>query len=96
MKVALTTAERRVLDQVSKGKASKAIADELGISPATVHRHKASMFQKTGAWNIISLVRMFYVLRDKVTGEIYPTIEIRWNENFRTLTPNCERNQKAR
>lgn len=46
--VALTERERQVLELVAAGEANKVIARRLGLSPHTVKRHLARLFDKTG------------------------------------------------
>lgn len=54
----LTPRERDVLDHLVAGRANKAIAFELGISPRTVEIHRASLMDKMQAQNLSHLVRM--------------------------------------
>lgn len=54
----LTARERELLDLVVSGHTNKEIAGKLGISPKTVEAHRAKVMLKTGAENIVELVRM--------------------------------------
>ncbi len=54
----LTNREREVLDMVVAGKNSKAIAEELGLSPKTVDAHRARILDKMSAQKAVQLVRM--------------------------------------
>ena len=54
----LSPRERDVLSGVVAGKANKAIAFELQISPRTVEIYRANLMSKTGARNISELMRI--------------------------------------
>jgi DNA-binding NarL/FixJ family response regulator len=49
--VALTRREDEVMRAMAKGSLNKEIADELGISPSTVHKHQQSIFRKLHVGN---------------------------------------------
>jgi len=53
----LTPAERRILDMIAAGKATKDIAAELNIHPRTVESHRASICQKLELSGTNSLLR---------------------------------------
>jgi two-component system, chemotaxis family, CheB/CheR fusion protein len=53
----LTARQRRVLELVLAGHASKTIAASLGISQRTVDNHRAAIMKKTGSKSIPALVR---------------------------------------
>jgi len=53
----LTAREREVLERVARGRPSKAIASELGISQRTVDGHRASVMHKLNARTVGELVR---------------------------------------
>ena len=55
---ALSPRERDVLGGMVEGKANKAIAFDLGISPRTVEVYRANVMSKTGAHSLAELVRM--------------------------------------
>jgi DNA-binding NarL/FixJ family response regulator len=57
----LTPRERQVLLQVTDGKRSQAIAQELGISVRTVEHHRARLMHKLGINDVPGLTR--YVMR---------------------------------
>ena len=54
----LTRREREVLGRICDGQSSRAIADELGISPKTVEYHRANLLQKTHAKSSAHLVQL--------------------------------------
>lgn len=53
----LTPREREVVDLVVDGHTSRAIADQLGLSPKTVHVHRAEAMTKMKAGSVADLVR---------------------------------------
>jgi two-component system response regulator FixJ len=55
---ALSNRERQVLDGLVAGKANKAIAFDLGISPRTVEIYRANLMTKMAANSLSDLVRM--------------------------------------
>jgi FixJ family two-component response regulator len=54
----LTPREREVLDQITKGRQNKTIAQDLGLSPRTVEIHRARVLEKMKAQSVAELVRM--------------------------------------
>lgn len=54
----LTPRERQVLGLMTRGKANKVMAAELGVSQRTVEIHRARVMDKTGAASLAQLVRM--------------------------------------
>ena len=54
----LTKREREVLSMICGGLATKAIADELGISPKTVEFHRANLLLKTKAGTTAHMVQL--------------------------------------
>lgn len=54
----LTSRERQVLDLVAAGLLNKQVADELGISEATVKVHRARVMSKVGAASVPDLIRL--------------------------------------
>jgi DNA-binding NarL/FixJ family response regulator len=62
----LTSAERRILTMVAKGKSSKSIAQELFIHHRTVENHRTNICQKLGLQGHSALLR--FALQHK--GEI--------------------------
>jgi FixJ family two-component response regulator len=62
----LTPREREVLDLVTKGKANKVIAGDLGVSQRTVEIHRARVMEKMAASSLAHLVRM--VIEAGATG----------------------------
>jgi FixJ family two-component response regulator len=57
---ALTQREQDVMMLVLDGQTNKKIAQHLGISHRTVEIHKARVMQKTGAENLLDLVRIVH------------------------------------
>ena len=56
----LTRRERQVAEKLAQGMAVKEIAAELGLSPKTVHVHRANLLEKLGVSNDVELAhRMF-------------------------------------
>lgn len=55
---ALSRRERQVLDYMSEGITSRAIAGQLGISPRTVDIHRANAIRKLGANSTVEAVRI--------------------------------------
>lgn len=64
----LTARERDVFEAVIDGKPTKAIADELGISPRTVDVHRYHLMEKLGARNAAELVRKGMLARPGGAG----------------------------
>jgi len=54
----LTARERQLMALVVSGHTNKEIAGKLGISPKTVEAHRSKVMLKTGADNLVELVRM--------------------------------------
>lgn len=54
----LTARERQLMQLVVSGHTNKEIAARLGISTKTVEAHRAKVMLKTGAANLVELVRM--------------------------------------
>lgn len=69
----LTPREREVLDLVTRGKANKVMAGDLGVSQRTVEIHRARVMEKMGANSLAQLVRMVMdVSPATVTPERHP------------------------
>jgi FixJ family two-component response regulator len=58
----LSPREREVLELVTRGKANKMVAGDLGVSQRTVEIHRAHVMQKMEAGSLAELVRMMMVL----------------------------------
>ncbi|ATO31534.1 Transcriptional regulatory protein UhpA [Dickeya dianthicola] len=56
----LTRRERQVAEKLAQGMAVKAIAAELGLSPKTVHVHRANLMEKLGVNNDVELARRMF------------------------------------
>lgn len=56
-RIHLTAREKEIAEMCAKGKLSKEIAAELGISPRTVETHKNNLFKKLGINNTVELMR---------------------------------------
>ena len=65
--LSLTSREREVLDQVSRGKSNKVIAANLLVSERSVEFHRARGMEKMGAGSVAQLVRMLMNLEDDST-----------------------------
>jgi FixJ family two-component response regulator len=59
----LTSREKEIMGMVVAGLANKEIARHLGISHRTVEIHRAKVMDKTGATNILELVRFYETSR---------------------------------
>lgn len=55
---ALSAREREILDAVSQGKASKAVAYELGLSVRTVEVHRSNLMAKLKVENVTSAIAL--------------------------------------
>ena len=62
--IALTTREKEILTLICKGLSSSEIAAKLFLSERTVENHRASLLDKTGCRNSLSLV--IYALRNNL------------------------------
>jgi Response regulator len=60
---ALSPREREILDQLVEGRRNKEIADDLGLSTATVADHRQRILKKMQARTALDLVRMLSVVR---------------------------------
>ena len=56
----LTKREREVAEKLAQGMAVKEIAAELGLSPKTVHVHRANLLEKLGVSNDVELARRMF------------------------------------
>jgi len=63
----LTPREREVLDQMTRGKQNKSIAQDLGVSPRTVEIHRARVIKKMNTQSVAELVRMMLDLGNEPT-----------------------------
>ncbi|HEY4786043.1 MAG TPA: LuxR C-terminal-related transcriptional regulator, partial [Bacteroidales bacterium] len=63
--VKFTERELEILEKICKGLSNQEIADSLCISPRTVERHKANIFEKSGSKNSVNLV-MFAIKNNLV------------------------------
>ena len=54
----LTPREREVLDLVSRGFATREIAETLALSPRTVDTHRAHLAEKLGTSSVAEMVRL--------------------------------------
>lgn len=61
----LTAREREVLDLVTRGKANKVMAGDLGVSQRTIEIHRARVMEKMEANSLAQLVRMMIELEGK-------------------------------
>ncbi|MED7761312.1 LuxR C-terminal-related transcriptional regulator [Escherichia coli] len=56
----LSKRERQVAEKLAQGMAVKEIAAELGLSPKTVHVHRANLMEKLGVSNDVELARRMF------------------------------------
>ncbi|ATF95092.1 transcriptional regulator UhpA [Cedecea neteri] len=56
----LTKRERQVAEKLAQGMAVKEIATELGLSPKTVHVHRANLMEKLDVSNDVALARRLF------------------------------------
>ncbi len=56
----LTERERQVAEKLAQGLAVKEIASELGLSPKTIHVHRANLMEKLGVSNNVELARRLF------------------------------------
>ena len=56
----LTKRERQVAEKLAEGMAVKEIAAGLGLSPKTVHVHRANLLEKLGVNNDVELARRMF------------------------------------
>jgi FixJ family two-component response regulator len=61
----LTAREREVLDLVTRGKANKVMAADLGVSQRTIEIHRARVMEKMEANSLAQLVRIMIELEGK-------------------------------
>jgi FixJ family two-component response regulator len=66
----LTPREREIMGLVVDGRRNKQIADDVGISEATVKLHRGHMMQKMNAQSLASLVRMADALGGIAGGKL--------------------------
>ena len=59
----LSEREKRIALECCKGKTSKTIAEELGISKRTVDSHKSNIYRKLGITNNVELINKLYNLK---------------------------------
>lgn len=67
----LTEREREILQFVADGKASKAIAVEIGISQRTVEQHRANLMQKLEVESLAQMIKLYMQSRDKPTSQSF-------------------------
>ena len=65
-KVELSERESEILQMISEGKSSKAIAGSLSISIKTVETHRQHIMQKVGIHNVAALTK--YAIREGLTS----------------------------
>ena len=63
---ALTAREIEVMEECVRGKSTKQIALDLGISPKTVDKHKVRMLHKMGVENPVELTRLCFGRSERV------------------------------
>ena len=68
----LTPREREILELMTRGKANKVMAADLGVSQRTVEIHRARVMEKMGASSLAQLVRMVMDLDQPSGGDASP------------------------
>jgi two-component system, LuxR family, response regulator FixJ len=68
----LTPREREILTLVTRGKANKVMAGDLGVSQRTVEIHRARVMEKMGAESLAQLVRMVLDFEPQATATASP------------------------
>ena len=59
----LSEREMQIAVECCKGKSSRAIADELGLSKRTIDSHKSNIYHKLGINNNVELIHIMYNLK---------------------------------
>jgi len=65
----LTSREREIMGFVTAGLMNKQIANEIGVSEATVKFHRGNLMQKMGAKSVAEVVRMAEALGIRRTSK---------------------------
>jgi DNA-binding CsgD family transcriptional regulator len=65
----LTARELEILSLVAAGETTSAIAEQLGISQATVKTHLTHVYRKTGARNRVQATRHYLDLHARHTAD---------------------------
>jgi two-component system response regulator DctR len=63
MNLILSEREMQIAKECCKGKSSRVIADEIGISKRTIDSHKAHIYRKLGIKNNVELIHKLYNLK---------------------------------
>ena len=63
LKSELTEREMQIAKECCKGKSSRIIADELGLSKRTVDSHKSNIYRKLGINNNIALIHKLFNIK---------------------------------
>lgn len=71
---ALSEREQEVFWLTSRGRTSREVGAELGISPRTVEIHRASVFEKTGCATLAELVRLAVEIESATEGLAKPVL----------------------
>ena len=64
--VRLSERNREILERIAEGKSTAAMAEELGISPATAKTHRRNLMRKLGLNNQAELIR--YAIKHKIVN----------------------------
>jgi DNA-binding CsgD family transcriptional regulator len=71
----LTDREKEIMTLLARGRVSKQIAGQLGISEVTVRVHRSQIMQRMGARSLADLVRMADWLKADGGNALNPTAE---------------------
>lgn len=60
--IRLTKREQEILQQMAEGKKAQEIADDLFVSPRTIHFHQASIYEKLGVNKNVQAIKRAFAL----------------------------------
>jgi FixJ family two-component response regulator len=92
----LTDRERKIMTLLARGRVSKQIAGQLGISEVTVRVHRSQIMQKMGARSLADLVRMADRLKVDDESALDPAAEGTHDELPRSRRPARRATHAAR
>jgi len=94
----LTDREKEIMTLLARGRVSKQIADQLGVSEVTVRVHRSQILQKMGASSLADLVRIADQLKTDDENPLDPVAEGPYDGPPRTsrTAKRVTRKQKSR